>query len=464
MGRVLVIQGEPALLDALHGDLAPRGHAIESCGGNVEAIHYVRRHAVDLVITDPATSVSEDLALARSFARPDRDPHHRSHADGRARRGDRRAARARLRVLQRINPDRRDRRHGGVGAQGRSGNDDIEVISGLPHWLTLRVSCGLLTAERLTRFLSEFETTLPRPTRDLLITAFRENAAQRDGAWRRLRRRRVVEVTAARTCARDRLPLQDPGGGFDEATAAPVAASHSPDDLIAAMLKREELGMRPGGLGLLIVRQIVDELVTTSAATRPSSSSTSPDVRRRTSPPTASSGAQLALGHRFAAGYSSYPAQLFRPASIREMDMKRSMSLAAVMIVTMAAMAAAQTDTSRHAAMAPAKSEAAVTLKQDMRKLWTDHVVWTRDYIVAAVGDQPDADAAANRLMKNQEDLGTAVAKFYGDSAGRQLTTLLKEHISIAVDLIKAAKAGDQGNQQQADKRGRTTPTRSPTS
>lgn len=133
--------------------------------------------------------------------------------------------------------------------------------------------------------------------------------------------------------------------------------------------------------------------------------------------------------------------------------MKRSMSLAAVMIVTMAAMAAAQTDTSRHTAMAPAKSEAAVTLKQDMRKLWTDHVVWTRDYIVAAVGDQPDADAAANRLMKNQEDLGTAVAKFYGDSAGRQLTTLLKEHISIAVDLIKAAKAGDKGNQQQADKR-----------
>jgi len=133
--------------------------------------------------------------------------------------------------------------------------------------------------------------------------------------------------------------------------------------------------------------------------------------------------------------------------------MKRSMSLAAVMIVTMAAMAAAQTDTSGHTAMAPAKSEAALTLKQDMRKLWTDHVVWTRDYIVAAVGDQPDADAAANRLMKNQEDIGTAVAKFYGASAGRQLTTLLKEHISIAVDLIKAAKAGDQGNQQQADKR-----------
>jgi len=53
--------------------------------------------------------------------------------------------------------------------------------------------------------------------------------------------------------------------------------------------------------------------------------------------------------------------------------------------------------------------------------------------------------------MKNQEDLGNAIAKFYGASAGQQLTTLLKQHISIAVDLIKAAKAGDKAAQQQAD-------------
>src|SRR4051812_18833099 len=98
-------------------------------------------------------------------------------------------------------------------------------------------------------------------------------------------------------------------------------------------------------------------------------------------------------------------------------------------------------------------SDAAASLKQDMRKLWTDHVVWTRDYIIAAVGDQPDAQAAASRLMKNQEDIGSAIAKFYGAAAGQQLTTLLKEHITIAVDLIKAAKAGDKTGQQQADGR-----------
>jgi hypothetical protein len=55
--------------------------------------------------------------------------------------------------------------------------------------------------------------------------------------------------------------------------------------------------------------------------------------------------------------------------------------------------------------------------------------------------------------MRNQEDIGNAVAKFYGASAGQQLTTLLKEHISIAVDLIKAAKAGDKATQQKEDEK-----------
>jgi hypothetical protein len=137
--------------------------------------------------------------------------------------------------------------------------------------------------------------------------------------------------------------------------------------------------------------------------------------------------------------------------------MKRSTLLAAIVICWLipvaSAMESAQAGQSRRTTGAAVHSEAAAALKQDMRKLWTDHVVWTRDYIIAATVDQPDAKAAANRLMKNQEDIGNAVAKFYGAPAGQQLTTLLKEHITIAVDLIKAAKAGDKAAQQQADSR-----------
>ncbi len=130
-----------------------------------------------------------------------------------------------------------------------------------------------------------------------------------------------------------------------------------------------------------------------------------------------------------------------------------SLILAAWLTVPIASTAASGSanDQSKHKKPTARDSSSASTLKQDLRKLWTDHVVWTRDYIIAAVGDQPDAQAAANRLMKNQEDIGNAVARYYGDAAGQRLTALLKQHISIAVDLIKAAKAGDKSGQQQAD-------------
>jgi hypothetical protein len=95
----------------------------------------------------------------------------------------------------------------------------------------------------------------------------------------------------------------------------------------------------------------------------------------------------------------------------------------------------------------------AASLKEDMRKLWTDHVVWTRNYIISATSDLPDASAVAARLMKNQDDIGAAVAGYYGKAAGDSLTTMLKEHISIAVDLIKAAKAGNKAGVAAADAR-----------
>jgi len=79
-----------------------------------------------------------------------------------------------------------------------------------------------------------------------------------------------------------------------------------------------------------------------------------------------------------------------------------------------------------------------------LRKLWSDHVIWTREYIVAAVAGTPDAAAAAGRLLRNQTDIGAAIVGCYGQAAGDRLAQLLTEHIMIAVDLVAAAKAGDQ--------------------
>jgi len=97
------------------------------------------------------------------------------------------------------------------------------------------------------------------------------------------------------------------------------------------------------------------------------------------------------------------------------------------------------------------RPDAALTLRQDMRKLWSDHVFWTRDYIIAALTDQGDKQAAASRLMKNQEDIGAAISTYYGAAGGEKLTSLLKDHITIAVAVINAAKADDKGRLRDED-------------
>jgi hypothetical protein len=97
---------------------------------------------------------------------------------------------------------------------------------------------------------------------------------------------------------------------------------------------------------------------------------------------------------------------------------------------------------SDHAAPAAHRIDQDV-FRQEMRKLWEDHVTWTRLYLVSAIAGLPDLDATAGRLLQNQADIGAAVATFYGDAAGAALTDLLREHILIAADLVAAAKAGD---------------------
>jgi len=86
----------------------------------------------------------------------------------------------------------------------------------------------------------------------------------------------------------------------------------------------------------------------------------------------------------------------------------------------------------------------AVRLKGDMRKLWEDHITWTRLAIISLEGGTPDTGATVARLLRNQRDIGNALKPFYGKAAGDAVTRKLREHILIAADVIAAAKAGDR--------------------
>lgn len=91
------------------------------------------------------------------------------------------------------------------------------------------------------------------------------------------------------------------------------------------------------------------------------------------------------------------------------------------------------------------------SLRTNMRKLWSDHVWWTRDYLITAIAGMPDVTVTTARLLKNQEDIGAAIAPYYGTEAGAKLTALLKEHILIGADVVAAAKDGNDAKFKEAD-------------
>ncbi|OCT16238.1 glycosyltransferase [Paenibacillus pectinilyticus] len=91
-------------------------------------------------------------------------------------------------------------------------------------------------------------------------------------------------------------------------------------------------------------------------------------------------------------------------------------------------------------------SPSKVKLQNDLRKLWMDHVLWTRSYIVSALAGLEDQKDVLARLLQNQQDIGNAIKPFYGEAAGNKLADLLREHILLAGSVIDAAKSGNQAD------------------
>lgn len=99
------------------------------------------------------------------------------------------------------------------------------------------------------------------------------------------------------------------------------------------------------------------------------------------------------------------------------------------------------------------KSSKSEQLRISMHKLWEDHITWTRNVILNIMDDLPGTDQAVNRLLKNQDDIGNAIKPIYGNVAGNELTRLLREHITTAADLLKAAKVNNKAAFDEANKK-----------
>jgi anti-sigma regulatory factor (Ser/Thr protein kinase) len=262
MGRLLVVRPDARLEAELAAGLAHKPHEIEYCDGEADALSRLADRAADVLVTSVATSIGDDLALferARSLS-----PRLRmislastiTHVELIA------ALSGHVFAVFASPLD-----YGEIVGMSQAAlaehdwHDGIEVVSALPQWMTLKVACHLLTAERVIRYITEHESAMSITERDLLMAAFREilvNAMEHGGGFNPSK---YIEVTAARTQRAVVFHFRDPGDGFDRTGIAHAAASPSPEAVMSSAIKRAELGMRPGGFGMLIVRQIVDEVV-----------------------------------------------------------------------------------------------------------------------------------------------------------------------------------------------------------
>lgn len=262
MGIVLIVGPDGGHAQALQDTGRFAGHELSRCRGPQEAVHVARSRPVDVLLTDPAAPIEDALALVDEIKSVRADVRIIVLAPALTDADVIRALRADVFACFTEPFD-----HADVADMTQSAlnaadwKDGIEVLSGLPSWLTLRVTCRLITVDRLTRFMTEWRGDLPSAERDLLMTAFRElllNAMEHGAGFDP---DKTIQITAARTARAIVFHFRDPGNGFDPTDLQHAAVTSAPDHVVATTVHRAETGLRPGGFGMLIVRGVVDELI-----------------------------------------------------------------------------------------------------------------------------------------------------------------------------------------------------------
>jgi CheY-like chemotaxis protein/anti-sigma regulatory factor (Ser/Thr protein kinase) len=149
--------------------------------------------------------------------------------------------------------------HRAVG--GNAASSSIEVLYASRQWLELLVPCTRDAAERCQHFLNALELDLEMVAREAVLLAFRElvlNAVEWGGRLDPTRCVRVVRIRGRGTLA---YRITDPGPGFQPDDLLHAAIGQRGDDAIGHMQVRNQLGIRAGGFGLVIVRALADELI-----------------------------------------------------------------------------------------------------------------------------------------------------------------------------------------------------------
>jgi anti-sigma regulatory factor (Ser/Thr protein kinase) len=262
MSRVLVIGGEAQVSREIGEALSAADFPMEYSAGHADALRRLRARSFGIVITSPDSTVEEDLAQLEEMRaiRPGVKyivlAHHSTPEEV--------IAALRARVFACFTPPFDPGEIASLASKAASDSqwrDDIQVLSARPGWVSVRVNCRLLTAERLMTFAKELSAQLPEDTRQEMMQAFREillNAMEHGAAFNP---EQVVEVTGVRTGRAMVFYVRDPGAGFRRESLTHAAITNPAVDPAAHIKQREAEGIRPGGYGLLLAAGTVDELI-----------------------------------------------------------------------------------------------------------------------------------------------------------------------------------------------------------
>ena len=135
-----------------------------------------------------------------------------------------------------------------------------EIVSGLPTWLELKIPCQLGALQPLYRVITNLDPTVDLEVRESIGIAFRELLQNAIEHGCKCMEGKFVEVSYVRLQKAIVCHIKDPGTGFKIDELAHAAISNPVDEPYSHIVKRAEIGMRPGGFGLMLVQQMVDEL------------------------------------------------------------------------------------------------------------------------------------------------------------------------------------------------------------
>jgi DNA-binding response OmpR family regulator len=257
--RLLIVDDDDVICEMLIQTLEPMGLSIAKVHSAQEAIHQLRDHVFDVVLLDiglPDKSGFEVLKNSRhSRARFIILTGHPTP--------DKVVDALRARAFDYIaKPFDSDTLISSVTrALDSAENTEIEIYSAKPDWFELSLPCTRDCAERIENFMRHIKVDLPADIRETVISAFREllmNAVEWGGELDPDRR---VRVACLRTSRMIQYRISDPGPGFRFENLAHAAVGHPDGGPLAHLTERENRGMRPGGLGLVMVKAMADELI-----------------------------------------------------------------------------------------------------------------------------------------------------------------------------------------------------------